>query len=215
MKTTRLIVSFFAALLVLPVLASTAHAQMVWNNWQGIGVMYANNPGQVTIGTAPSTAITWAGAQTFSGGAAIAGTTTNDNAASGYVGQQVISTVASASAVSLTTATPANVTSISLPAGDWEVSGTVIRSLGATTSITQLITSVSTTSATASSATAGDGTFQIFSTAAEVPAANVSQVIPPVRLSLASTTTVYLVASDTFTVSTNAVFGTLRARRVR
>lgn len=196
-------------------LAVSASAQMVLINWQGTGIMYANNPGQTEIGTAPTAAVTWTGAQVFSGGAAIKGTATNDSASAGYVGQQIISTVASASAVSLTTATPANVTSISLTAGDWEVSGTVIRKLDATTSVTQLITSVSTTSATLSSATAGDGTYQIFSTAANVMGGNTSQVMPPVRISVASTTTVYLVASDTFTVSTNAVFGTLRARRVR
>lgn len=195
--------------------ALTASAQMVWNNWQGTGIMYASNPGQVTIGTAPTAAVTWTGAQVFSGGATIKGTATNNSASAGYVGEVISSTIASASAVSLTTATPANVTSISLTAGDWEVSGTVIRALGATTSVTQLITSISTTSATASSATAGDGSFQILSTAANVMAANTSQVVPPIRISVASTTTIYLVASDTFTVSTDAVFGTLRARRVR
>jgi hypothetical protein len=38
---------------------------------------------------------------------------------------------------------------------------------------------------------------------------------PVVRLSLAATTTVYLVSRATFTVSTLKAYGTIRARRVR
>jgi hypothetical protein len=39
--------------------------------------------------------------------------------------------------------------------------------------------------------------------------------IGPVRLSIAATTTVFLVAQCTFTVSTLSAYGTIRARRMR
>ena len=59
---------------------------------------------------------TFAGTVTPTGG--IVGTTTNNNAAAGCVGEYVSSAIEYASRVSLTTSTPANVTSISLTAGD-------------------------------------------------------------------------------------------------
>jgi hypothetical protein len=42
-----------------------------------------------------------------------------------------------------------------------------------------------------------------------------STAVGPVRVSLSATTTIFLVASDTFTVSTMSAYGTIRARRVR
>ena len=143
----------------------------------------------------------------------VAGTSTNDNAIAGSVGEIISSSIASGSAVSLSTATPANVTSISLTAGDWDVSASLVRTFGASTSITILKTSISTTSATDGSL--ATGTMDQYSTAAMVPVTDMSMSIGPIRLSLASPTTVYLVADDTFTVSTNKGYGILRARRVR
>ena len=54
---------------------------------------------------------------------AILGTTTNDNAAVGYIGEYVESNISSSSAVSFTTNVSKNITSISLTAGDWDVFG--------------------------------------------------------------------------------------------
>jgi len=54
-----------------------------------------------------------------------------------------------------------------------------------------------------------------FSTAANVMAADRSEVVGPVRQSLSATTNVYLVQDDTFTVSTNKGYGILRCRRIR
>lgn len=140
------------------------------------------------------------------------GTQTNDNANAGNVGELISSSVVVGSAVSLTTTTPANITSVSLTAGDWDCYANAVRHLGATTSITLLKTTIGTT-------TAADGTLGTtmtqFATAANVNANDHSEVIGPVRESLSATTTVFLVADDTFTVSTNAGYGQLRCRRVR
>lgn len=143
----------------------------------------------------------------------IIGTATNDNAAAGSEGEYISATLTSGSAITLTTATTANVTSISLTAGDWDVTGTVAYQFGATTSYTILIHGVSTTSITIGS----QGTYALILTPATVPtnAADVVWTVPTVRLSLSATTTVYLITQGTFSVSTLKVYGIIRARRVR
>lgn len=147
------------------------------------------------------------------------GTTTNDDAVAGFIGEFVTSTVATASAVSLTSTTAANVTSISLTAGDWDVSWVVDFKPGATTSVTLMAGSISLTTATHNTQAGGSGigteAFIIEDIAANVLAADFSQVGPVVRCSFSSTQTVYLVASSTFSVSTMGAYGTIRARRVR
>lgn len=127
---------------------------------------------------------------------------------------EIVSRVASGSAVSLTTATPANVTNISLPVGIWEVFGAVGFSEGASTVTTEQVAAINTVSATlptwpaagvsmarqSGTATTGDGS-----------------ILPtsPCRITVTSgTTTVYLVAQATFTTSTNAAYGEIRAVRV-
>lgn len=144
--------------------------------------------------------------------AQILGTTTNDNAPAGYVGEYVSATVA-AGTVALTTATTANIASISLTPGDWDVSGVVVFTTAATTSVTQAIAGIATTSATLGA----DGTYQRETSAAFVPGAIewMDMAAPVVRLSLAAATTVYLVGQSTFTVSTQTAGGVIRARRVR
>lgn len=134
------------------------------------------------------------------------------------LGALVTSSIPVGSAVSLTTATPANITSISLTPGDWDIVGFVDFNPAATTSVTNLTASVSLTSATVSGQTGGSGLgtdpTAIVNQAAAVPAGVVGVGTSPVRLSITKTTTVYLVAQATFTVSTMSAYGTLRANRV-
>lgn len=153
------------------------------------------------------------GSVTPSQTAGIVGTNTNNSANAGSVGEFISATLASGSSISLSTGTPANVISISLTAGDWDVSGSVAFTFGATTSVTNLIGSISTTSATHG----GLGQTTAYAAAANVPTAAVDEQmsLPMVRLSLAGTTTVFLVASGGFTVSTLKAYGVIRARRVR
>lgn len=139
------------------------------------------------------------------------GTTTNDSAAAGKIGEYKVSNIVSGSAVALTNGVVANVTSLSLEAGEWEVDGFVSFSYGATTSFTSWAGSVSSTSATHEPTTTSTHRCAAF-----VPASgNVAIPTGRLRLSLSGTTTVYLTASAAFTVSTASAFGILRARRPR
>jgi len=142
------------------------------------------------------------------------GTTTNDNATAGNVGEFVSSTVNSGSAVSLTTNVAANITSISLTAGDWDVFIDAYFSFAGTTSVTNMQTSISTISATISQT---PGNWGVVQQAASVPtAANPTNLgAGPVRLSLSGTTTVFLVVQATFTVAATSAYGIISARRVR
>jgi hypothetical protein len=142
------------------------------------------------------------------------GTATNDSASAGQVGEIMESTVVTGSAVALTTATSANVTSISLTAGDWDVWGNVWFSPAATTSITRDGGGISTTSATMPTSP-GAGARFLNIHAAVVPNNVFGSTVGMTRVSLASTTTVYLVAEATFTVSTLGAYGYIGARRVR
>ena len=147
------------------------------------------------------------------------GTATNDSADVGKVGEFITATVATASAVSLTSTTAANVTSVSLTAGDWDVTWVVDFKPGATTSVTLMAGSISLTTATHNTQAGGSGigteALALFDTAANILGADFSLPGGPVRCSFSSTQTVYLVASSTFSVSTMAAYGTIRARRVR
>lgn len=138
----------------------------------------------------------------------IVGTTTNNNANAGSVGEFTPNT---ATAVSLTNATSANITSISLTAGDWDVSGVVHVIPAGTTVVSGYNIGISTTSATL-----GDDTTQ-FSDSGFTKSAGFGgrYVTPVVRISVASTTTVYLVGQVNFTTSTCTANGYIRARRVR
>lgn len=162
---------------------------------------------------------TISGVQTFSGQLIGKGTATNDSATAGNIGEQIIANLATGSAVSLSTGAAANVISISLTAGDWDVSGCIVFKPGATTSITILGAAISGTTG-AVPAVIGQNSGNDFlvqdSTAAFVPGANDdSVVIPPIRVSLSGTTTTFLVAKATFSISTLNAYGQIRARRVR
>jgi hypothetical protein len=139
----------------------------------------------------------------------IVGTTTNNNANAGSVGELLTN---ASTATSLTTSVAANATSISLTAGDWDVSGVVTTVAAAGTITQQLISGISTTSATRPTTNTGAE-----NAVAGVTSASANQILgsPVTRISLASTTTVFLVALATFTVSTMTCNGFIRARRVR
>jgi hypothetical protein len=146
------------------------------------------------------------------------GTVTNDNAGAGHVGEIVTATVAVGSAVSLTTATGTNVASISLTAGDWDLSGQVDFVLAGVTA-TLFQSGISLTTATLPSQAGGSGLgtdalvgVPLLTT---VLSATYGQSIAPVRLSLAASATVYLVAQSAFSAGTNTAYGTIRARRMR
>lgn len=174
-----------------------------------------------TLLVLPLTGGTVSGALTVGGlltpSLGIVGFANNVSAAAGNMGELKTTTVATASAVSLVTATAKSIMSLSLTAGDWDVSATVQHKPAASTSITLLSSSISVADNTMSTQPGGSGIgtdpLVTWSMIAARPGANISQTISPVRVALAATTTIYLVCLDTFTVSTMSAFGTIRARR--
>ncbi len=140
----------------------------------------------------------------------ILGTATNDSAAAGNVGQIVSSLVPFGSKISLTNNTGANVTSISLTAGDWDVEGNV--SLGEQLStISVREASINTTSAT----TATDGSQGYFGYQTTTTSATNTITLTRRRISINSTTTIYLTITVAFSAGTVDAWGTITARRVR
>lgn len=144
---------------------------------------------------------------------AIKGTNTNDNAAATNVGEFIFSEVLIGSEVTLTNGVAANVTSISLTAGDWEVMGNVSYDPGGTTTWNSAAAWTSTTTAafptrpnkgalTEIAAPMTTGTIQTVTVGAQ-------------RMSLSGTTTVFLSTLAGFGTSTLKAYGFLRARRVR
>lgn len=141
---------------------------------------------------------------------AVTGTITNNNASAGFIGEYSSASLASGSALALTTATPLNVISLSLTAGDWMVTGVCGYHPAGSANVSYFEQSISTTSGTIGAL----GSFTVVSTVA-VPTVDQVMPLPSVRISIAATTTVYLVAQAAFTVGTVAAYGFISARRMR
>lgn len=135
----------------------------------------------------------------------IIGTSTNNNAAAGSVGEYISSTVLSSAPVTFASGSDVNLTSISLTAGDWNVWGNIGWTATAVTTGIAWINNVS--------ATTPDSAFRTFI----APLATSASLAFPVvaqRYSLASTTTIYI---SGFVVGTGTIsgFGFIAARRMR
>ena len=181
-------------------------------------VVASASTGAVTLSLpqsiATSSGVTF-GSVTFSSTSGLIGTTTNDSAAAGSVGEFITSQVLTSSAISATTNTNINVTSISLTAGDWDVFGQVCFNGAAGTLVTYQTCAASTTSATLSDLSLSSNLSYGTTGVAIYAAQAVTVPIPVRRTSLSATTTIYLVAISGFTISTSTVCGTLSARRRR
>jgi hypothetical protein len=140
-------------------------------------------------------------------------TNTNDAATAGNIGEYKEQDIDFASRVNLSTRTAKTVASLALEAGDRDVTGVVIYFTDTTTSVTKLAVSLNTTTNTFN----GNGGFFT----EQIMAATVMGSATPAyqgtvaRFSLSATTTVYLIARGSFTVSTLDAYGKIRARRVR
>lgn len=143
----------------------------------------------------------------------LVGTNTTDSAATGRLGEYVEAIRASGAALVLVSTVAQNVTSISLTAGDWDVDGNVCFAPDATTVRALSIGGISTTTATLPATSNVRGTLAYNSADANANAYSVTT--PITRISLAATTTVYLVGYAQFSVAAQSMFGTIRARRVR
>ena len=125
----------------------------------------------------------------------------------GFLGEQIRSFIGSGSAVNLPNNTATNITSISLTAGIWDVSGLI----SVTTTGVFVVASggVSTVSATLGSNGDNKTTFQLAGTAVII-----DLTIPSYRITITSTTTVYLIGFSNFNTGTSAGYGRISATRV-
>lgn len=131
----------------------------------------------------------------------------------GVVGETLTASAALDS-VSITSNTAVNITSISLTAGDWDITGTIHYLPAATTTEQYLEASIGSVSATRNLTV---GAFTSLSLASIVPGSGgrTSITAPEQQVNISGTTTYYLVAYDTHGVSTMAAGGKITARRRR
>lgn len=168
----------------------------------------ANAANAALTGTTTAAAITATGLISPSSTVGIKGTVAVDNAQAGSIGEYL---TASASGVSLTSATAANITSISLTAGDWDVEGTVVFANAATTVASSATASISSTTGTIDFST---GRYSQLNSS--TPGNAVTALPSPnVRINVSVTTVIFLVGLTNFSTSTMTANGLIRARRIR
>lgn len=182
-------------------LANVNSAPGIFGAADTVPVVTVNAKGLVTLITTAPIAIK---------SSAVSGTATNDNAAAGIIGEYLSASLASGSAVAMTTTVPLNVISLSLTAGDWVVNGVCAFKPAATTNVSYFEQSISSVSATIGAL----GSYTVESVAS-VPIVDQIFTTPTVRISIAAMTTIYLVAQAAFTISTLSAYGFISARRER
>lgn len=172
------------------------------------GGQFVSSGGGFSGGPGAFTTVSASGLITPASAIGIKGTTAADNAQAGSDGEYVNS---SFSAVALTNNTLANATSISLTAGDWDVTGHAMFVGANTTAMTYVVAGASTTSATLP----GTGLYCQQTATWPTNGAVADCTVPTQRINVSAPTTVYLPVEAGFTASTLSVTGFLRARRIR
>lgn len=143
----------------------------------------------------------------------LVGTTTNDNAPTGRIGEYISSSVDSVSIT--TTNSGEDITSISLTPGDWDVTGmvTLDRNTATWSSFELFILSVSGNSFTGNDFGI-NYLLQAWASSATTPV-DASITIANTRVSISTTTTIYLKVRALFSAGNPLAFGGISARRVR
>lgn len=177
------------------------------------GVVYTDSDSmEVTSAGASGQVLLSSGSSAPSWGTDVLGVSTNSNASSGYKGEYVESVVTSLTNFP-TTGQFGDFTSISLTAGDWDVSAMMnIAANGST--VTAINVGISTTSGNSSSGLQfGNNAFE-----GKLPVVSGSDgngYVPVYRMSLSTTTTVYFKYAAAYSVATPQARGRLSARRIR
>ncbi len=168
---------------------------------------------KLTTGLGPSAgtealSVTTAGVLTIPVQGIIKGTATNDSAPAGFIGEYIESVVGNTNLP--TTAQYGDLTSITLTAGDWDV--TAVCGLNNNTLWTAFDIGISVTSGNSAS-----GLVFGSNNVAVVPSSTVNTgvSVPTYRMSLSGSATVYFKFRGTYTGTTPQVAGRLSARRVR
>jgi len=141
----------------------------------------------------------------------IKGTTTNDNTTAGNVGEYVESVVSGDTNYG-TASQYSDGTSISLTAGDWDVTALCYANSGSTALVTLVGVGISVTSGNSSTGLVTGSNFVFGDVSSTF---RVDQVIPAYRMSLSGTTTVYMKIYAAYSGTTPTFRGRLSARRMR
>lgn len=143
---------------------------------------------------------------TFTG---LVGTTTNDDAAAGQIGEYISSGVARGGGAAYTTTVTLNITTVALTAGDWDVTGFAGITVSAGT-ITQFGSGAGSTPATFP--TIGQNGLAILNAGISISGDTCATFAG--RISLAAPATIYLLGAPIFT-GTATAYGFIGARRAR
>lgn len=194
--------------------STSASLKAVISDETGSGALvFATSPTLVTPALGAATATTINGSTVSPGH--YSGEPSTGSAVSGEIGEYISSTVASGSAIGLTSSNGVNITSITITPGDWDVFASAVYTTAATTSVTRLTASLSLTSATLD-ISPGRNSSMIFT--AVVPGATqaaLTKELVPMRFSVSTNTTIFLVVEGIFTISTMTGYGMISARRMR
>jgi len=168
---------------------------------------YAPITSPTFTGTVTAASLITTGNLTPSQTAGIVGTTTNNNANAGSVGEYLSNT---GTAIALTSASPTTVAAITLTAGDWDVWGAAQYLPAGTTVIANQVIGINTTNSLPSSITQ-EGNTTGTKAAGQGDIINIS----PFRVTLTGSQVYNLVVQGSFSVSTCTSTGTIQARRRR
>lgn len=191
--------------------------QLVYTHGSGWCAMDASgNVKESMPGYLPLTGGTVSGATSFTSTIipsqtnGIVGTTTNNSANAGSVGEYIASV---ATATNFPTSTQwGDLTSIALSVGDWDVSVLLDAAINGATMTGGVGAGLSTTSGNTTPSTLGSS---YANTAPPTSTANTSVAIPGFRVSLAAPATYYLKYAATYSAGTPQATGRISARRVR
>lgn len=199
------------ARIILMLMCGNSYASIIQGSLTVVGPTITHNGSTTTFapsGIGLTVPVTSASSMT------VKGVTDGSLAATGNVGE-VLSASLSSSQVPGASALFVAISTLSLTAGDWNISGVCDLTTGATSAIADTICAITTVNTT-SSLNASNGTSRISGT----PAVSDAMYLPvgTVMVSIASPTTYYLVGRLSYTVLGGAVWDTdtsIRARRMR
>lgn len=173
-----------------------------------LAVTYTLSNGQTSDATLWNT--NYADIVNFTNSSLFLGTVAVDNAAAGYRGEYQESIVAAQNFAA--TGVIGDLTSLSLTAGDWDVTANLLTSAAGAT-VTAVLLGISTTSGNSGTGLVdGSSTVNAYPPTAANPGGG---CIANLRVSISTTTTYYFKLRGTFSVATPTASGRLSARRIR
>lgn len=167
----------------------------------------------VSVITLPGTPVAYNGVRISTSGTRIQGTITNDNAHAGDYGEYI-----SSAALNLTNAVTTNqygdLVSITLTAGDWDISYSARWNINGATWSDGFFGVSSTSGNNGTGLTAANSQDGNWASSSTTPL-TFNSSISGIRVTLSSSTTYYLKYFSLYTVGTPAARGEIRARRIR